>query len=108
LLQKLSDNISSKIIEILPSPRDSTASIALISSKIIERSTTNMRDTDYHQSLRYRNIYINRENPFVELIQRARKIISRIRIFPELDNIIVQKLKDITRRFRNKNKKNII
>jgi len=60
-----------------------------------------VHDTDYHQSLRYRNIYIEREDPPLELVRRADRIISRSRTSPELDDATIQKLKEKSRKLRN-------
>ncbi len=58
-----------KATEILLLSRDSGILTAFISSfKVIKKSAVNTRDINYRDSLRYRNIYINREDPPVELI----------------------------------------
>ena len=89
-----------KTAEVLPSPDDSFNSV-VSSSRRSERSTASVHDTDYHQALRYRNIYIEREDPPVELIRRATRIISRPRVSPEMDDATVQRLRDKSRKLRN-------
>jgi hypothetical protein len=102
----VSINISRKITEILPSPYYNGISTALISSsKAIEKSAASTRDTDYRNSFRYRNIYINREDFPVELMQKANRIISRQRIFSEIDDAAVQKLRDKSRKLENEDEK---
>ena len=64
-------------------------------------SAASVHDTDYHQSLRYRNIYIEREDPPVELVRRAKRIISRSRASPEMDDPTAQELKITARTLRN-------
>jgi hypothetical protein len=67
-----------KIAEVFFSPRDSGASTTLISFfKTTEKSAANTRDIDYKDFLRYRSIYIEREDPLMELMRRAKRIISR-------------------------------
>jgi hypothetical protein len=107
LLQEVSDNMSRKPAEGLASPGDSFSSIAS-SLRKLERSAASVHDIDYHQSLRYRNIYIEREDPLVELMRRAERIISRPRASLEMDDIAAKRLKDKARRLRNNGEKDIV
>ncbi|OQV10377.1 hypothetical protein CLAIMM_14389 [Cladophialophora immunda] len=93
-------NMPRKPAPILPSPDNSFGSTTSTSRKS-EKSAASVHDPDYHQSLRYRNIFIERENPPQNLLQRAHRIISRSRASPEMDDATVQKLKDKSRRLRN-------
>lgn len=89
-------------VEVLPSPRDSGSSTALVSpSRALDKSAASVHDTDYHQSLRYHNIYIEREDPPAELMRRAKKIISHSRASPEMDDTTVKDLKYKARGLRN-------
>ena len=81
--------------------RNSFEESTIATSRKSERSTASVHDADYHQLLRYRNIYIEREDPPAKLIQRAQRIVSRTRAFPEVDDATIQKLKDKSRRLRN-------
>ncbi|KAL9108748.1 MAG: hypothetical protein Q9227_006544 [Pyrenula ochraceoflavens] len=85
---------------VLPSPDNSFESATTTSGKS-EKSTANVHDTDYRQSLRYRNIYIERENPPPELMRRAQRIISRLRTSPELDDSTIDELKRTSRRLQD-------
>lgn len=89
-----------KAAAILPSPDNSSESTTSASRKS-EKSTANVHDTDYRQSLRYRNIYIERENPPLELMRRAQRIIARSRISPELDDSTIDELKRTSRRLQD-------
>ncbi len=89
-----------KITEVLPSPDDSVNS-TISSSRKSERSTASVHDADYHHSLRYRDIYIEREDPPMELMRRAERIISRPRASPEMDDATIQKLRGKSRKLRN-------
>lgn len=89
-----------KAAAIFPSPDISVESTTSASRKS-EKSTANVHDADYRQSLRYRNIYIERENPPSELIRRAQRIISRSRTSPELDDDIIDELKRASRRLQD-------
>ena len=85
---------------VLPSPKDSFDTSIPISRKS-ERSSASIHDTDYYQSLQYRNIYIEREDAPTELVRRAKRIVSRHRASPEIDNAAVQKLAKKSRQLRN-------
>ena len=109
LLQEASDDMPRKTAEVLPSPRDSRASTALTSSsRTTEKSVASLRDIDYRDSLRYRNIYIEREDPHLELMRRAKRIISRSRASPEMDDITAKELKNTARRLQNEGEEDII
>lgn len=89
-----------KAATILPSP-DNSSERTTSASRKSEKSTANVHDTDYRQSLRYRNIYIERENPPPELMRRAQRIISRSRTSPELDDGTIDELKRTSRRLQD-------
>jgi hypothetical protein len=89
-----------KPAEVFPSPDISFENIIFISRKS-EASAASVRDSDYRQSLRYRNIYINRNDLPVELMRRTTRIISRSRAFPDMDDVTVQELRDTSRRIEN-------
>lgn len=109
LPQEVSDNMPRKCTEVFPSPRDSGALTATISSsRKLERSTASVHDTDYRNSLRYRNIYIERHDPPVELVRRATRIISRPRASPEIDDATIQKLRGKSRGLQNEAEKEIV
>jgi hypothetical protein len=82
-LEEVLENMPRNTTYVLPSP-DNTFSSIISSSRKSERSTASVSDTDYRNSLRYRNIYIERENPPMELVRRATRIISRPRASPEV------------------------
>jgi len=109
LLQEALDNMPRRAVEVLPSPRDTETSTALVSStRATEKSTASSRNTDYRESLRYHNIYINREDPPVELMRRANKIISRPRASPEVDDATAQKLSNKSRKLENEGEEDIV
>ena len=89
-----------KAAAVLPSPDNSYESTTATSRKS-EKSTASVHDRDYRQSLRYRNIYIERENPPPELMRRAQRIISRSRTSPELDDSTIDELKRASRRLQD-------
>lgn len=99
-LLEATDAMPRKPSAVLPSPDDSFERTTT-SSRKSERTTASVHDSDYHQSLSYRNIYIDREDPPAELMRRANRIISRQRASPEMDDATVQKLKERSRRIRN-------
>lgn len=92
---------------VLPSPVDSFDRTTSTSRKS-ERSATSVHDSDYRQSLRYRNIYINREDPPSELMQRAKKIISRPRTSPEMDDEAARQLIKTSRRVEDEGEEVIV
>jgi hypothetical protein len=92
---------------VLPSP-DKSFERTISTSRKSEKSAASVHDTDFHQSLRYRNIFIERENPSPELMRRAQKITSRSRASPEMDDATIQKLKDKSRMLRNEAEEEII
>ena len=109
LLHIASDNMPRKTAVVLPSPRDSGASTALVSSsRASDKSAASTRDTDYRDSLRYRNIYIEREDPPMELMQRAKRVISRSRASPEMDDATAQELRITARRLQNEGEEDIV
>ena len=97
------------VVEVLSSPRDIESSITIVSSsKTFEKSTANVQDVDFRNSLRFRNIYINREDPSIELTRRAKTIITRLRASPEMDDITAQKLRDTARRLETEGEEIIV
>lgn len=60
------------------------------------------RDSKYRKALGYRNIYIEREDPPVEIMRRAHMIISHQRESPEIDDVTTQKVKDVSLRLQNR------
>lgn len=107
LQKEVLDNIPRKPSDVLPSP-DNTFNSIIPSSRKSEKSTVSVSGTDYRNSLRYRNIYIERENPPTELVQRATRIISRPRASPEMDDANIQKLRDKSRKLQNEAEEEII
>jgi hypothetical protein len=108
--QEASDNMPRKtaeVLRLLPSPDDSFSSV-ISSSRKSEKSAASVRDTDYRSSLGYRNICINRQDPPVELMRRATRIISRPRASPEMDDPTVQELRGTVRRLENKGEEDIV
>jgi len=105
---EVSDDMPRKTADVLPSPSDTPKSIISFSGKSV-KSAASASDTDYRQnSLRYRNIYIERDDPPLELIRRATRIISRRRASPEIDDNVIQKLRDKSRKLQDEGKKEII
>ena len=93
----------------LPSPRDSGSLTATVSSsKRSEKSAASVQDMDFRNSLRYRNIYVNREDPPVELMRRAKRIITRPRASPEMDDVTTQELRDTARRLETEGEEVIV
>ncbi|RMD40392.1 hypothetical protein DV735_g4737, partial [Chaetothyriales sp. CBS 134920] len=94
-------DMSRKPGPVLPPPRNSFEESSISTSRRSEKTAASVHDTDYHQSLRYRNIFIERENPPPELMRKAQRIVSRSRTSPEMDDATIQRLKDKSRRLRN-------
>ncbi|MCJ1471558.1 hypothetical protein MMC13_000198 [Lambiella insularis] len=89
-----------KLPAVLPSP-DNSFEGSISTSRKFEKSAANVHDTDYRDSLNYRNIYIECEYPPTELMRRANRLISRSRLSPEMDDATIQKLKDKSRKLQN-------
>jgi hypothetical protein len=85
---------------VLPSPGNSFES-TISTSRKSEKSAASVHDTDYRQSLRYRNIFIEREDPPPELMRRAQRITSRPRTSPEIDDATIEELKKTSRRVQD-------
>jgi hypothetical protein len=101
LLRGVSADISHKTVDVLPSPT--------ISSRESVKSAASVSDADYRRnSLRYRNICIERERPPVELIRQATRIISRSRASPEIDDTAIQKLRDKSRKLQDESEEKIV
>lgn len=77
-------------------------------SRKSDKSAASVHDADYRQSLRYRNIYINRQDPPSELMRRAKRIISRSRTSPEMDDEVAQQLMKTSRRVEEEGEEVII
>src|SRR5205085_7093131 len=73
-----------------------------------EKSSATVHDPDYRNSLRYRNIYIEREDPLTELVRQATRIISRPRASPEMDDATIQELRDKSRKLQNEAENEIV
>ena len=106
-LPEISANMPRKPPAVLPSPDNSFEGTTSTSRKS-EKSAVSVHDTDYRQSLRYRNIYVNREDPPLELIRRAQRIISRPRTSPEIDDKVAQQLIRTSRRIEEEAEEVII
>ena len=106
-LLKTSDTMPRKPSVALPSPDDSFER-TITSSRRSERTTASVHDSDYRQSLRQRNVYIDREDPPQELMRRAHRIISRSRASPEADDLAIQELKDRSRRLQEDAEEEIV
>ncbi|KAK5214939.1 hypothetical protein LTR72_011966, partial [Exophiala xenobiotica] len=91
----------------LPSP-DNSFEGTISTSRKSEKSAASVHDTDYRQSLRYRNIYVNREDPPPELMRRAKRIISRSRTSPEMDDKAAQQLIRTSRRVEEEGEEVIV
>lgn len=85
---------------VLPSP-DNSFEGTISTSRKSEKSAASVTDTDYRQSLRYRNIFIEREDPPPELMRRAQRITSRSRTSPEIDDATIEELKKTSRRVQD-------
>ncbi|OAL38194.1 hypothetical protein AYO20_02646 [Fonsecaea nubica] len=92
---------------VLPSP-DNSFEGSISTSRKPEKSAASVHDADYRQSLRDRNIYINREDPRPELKRRAGRIISRSRTSPEMDDEVVQQLIRTSRRVEEEGEEAIV
>ncbi|KAL9044599.1 MAG: hypothetical protein Q9214_002276, partial [Letrouitia sp. 1 TL-2023] len=106
-IQKLSDDMPRNTAAVLPSPGVSFENTTSISRKS-ERSAASVHDTDYRQCMHYRNIYIEREDPPVKLMQRARRIISRPRISPEMNDDTAEGIRLTARRLQDEGEDKII
>jgi len=92
---------------VLPSP-DNSFEGTISTSRKSEKSAASVTDTDYRQSLRYRNIYVNREDPPPELMRRAERIISRSRTSPEMDDEVAHQLIRTSRRVEEEGEEVIV
>lgn len=99
--------MSRKPCPILPSPGNSFEGTIPTSGKP-ERSAASVHDTDYRQPFGMSDIYINRNDPPVELMQRAKRIISRSHTSLEMDDSTAQELIATTRGIENENEDIII
>ena len=106
-LLEVSDTMPYKPSFALPSADDSFERTTT-SSRKSERTTARVHDSDYRQSLRHRNVYIEREDPPQELMRRAHRIVSRVRASPEADDLAIQELKDRSRRLQEDAEEEIV
>ncbi|KAK5401673.1 hypothetical protein LTR06_011037 [Exophiala xenobiotica] len=106
-LPETSINMPRKAPAVLPSP-DNSFEGSISTSRKSEKSAASVHDTDYRQTLRYRNIYVEREKAPVELMRRAHRIISRSRTSPEMDDAAIQELKDTSRELQDEAEEEII
>ena len=107
-LQTPSDDIPRNTGEVPPSPDNSQSSIEFENPFKRKRSAVSVHDADFRDSLRYRNIYINRDDPPVELMRQAKRIITRPRTPPEMDDATAQELRATARRCATKGEEDII
>ena len=92
---------------VLPS-LDNSFGGTISTSRKSEKSAVSVRDLDYRQSLRYRNIYIEREKPPPELVRRAQRLTSRSRTSPDLDDAVVKEPKDASRELQNETEEELV
>src|SRR5205814_3726032 len=93
----------------LPSPDGSGASTALTSpSTKSDKSSVGPYDADFRDSLGYRNIYINRKKPPMELIRRARAITMGPRSSPKVDEATAEDVKELSRALETAAEEDII
>ena len=104
---EITDTMPRKPVTVLPSPIDSSDK-SISTSKKSERSAASVHDSDYRQSLRPRDIYINRENPPSELMRQAKRLISRSRTSPEMDDEAAQQLIEVSRRVEDESEEVIV
>lgn len=71
-------------------------------------TAASVRDSDYHESLALRNIYIERVEPPSELMRRAREIMAHRGAGPQADDATAQVLVRIARTLRCENEDTII
>ncbi len=88
-------------------PRGTEPSISCSSQRLL-KSAASVHDTDFRDSLRYRNVYIEREDPPTELIQRSREITMRPRSSPEIDQNAAQIYRNKSRRLQTEAERVII
>ena len=100
-------NMPRKPSAVFPSP-DNSFEGTISTSRKSEKSAANVHDSDYRQSLRYRNIYIEREKPPPELMRRAQRITSRSRTSPDLDDAVIEELKDASRELQNEAEEELV
>lgn len=93
--------------DVFPSPIDTFAS-ARSSSRRSVKSTACVIDPNYRDCLRHRNIFIETEDPPSEFMLRARRIISRERASPEMDESTAQKLRETIRQVQNEGEDEMI
>ncbi|KAJ4527854.1 hypothetical protein HRR83_000606 [Exophiala dermatitidis] len=88
--------MSCKPPSVPPSSEKSSESTTSASTNS-EKSTASVHDTDYRQSLSFRDIFIERENAPQGLTRRAWNIMTRARQDPDLNDATVQKVIDMSR-----------
>jgi hypothetical protein len=82
-----------------PSPGDHSGSTETFSIEL-GMPFASVRDGDYRDSLGYRGIYIDEEEPPAELAQRMTRIISSQRVSPRIGGVTVQELEEALFRYK--------
>ena len=112
ILEEVLENMPPKTTDVLPSPditfSSNTPSSRKSGGSKSEKSAATVNDPDYRNSLRYRNIYIEREDPPTELVRQATRIISRPRASPEMDDSTIQELRGKSRKLQNEAETEIV
>lgn len=97
LLQESSDNMLRQPSDVY-SPPDETFRGSGFTSRRSVKTTASENDKDDRHSLGHRNIYIQRQDPPLELMRRVERIISQSRASPEMDDFVAKELRDTIRR----------
>ena len=108
VLEELSENMPRKPPTDIYTPPDDTFGGSGLTSRRSTKSTANVNDKDYRESLEYRNIYIDSHDPPLELMRRAEEITSRPRASPEMDDATARELSKRVRRVQSKAEDDII
>ncbi|KAI9857162.1 MAG: hypothetical protein M1824_004963 [Vezdaea acicularis] len=90
---------------VLPSSHTSRPSASLISSQSSrksDKSAANVRDVDFDKALSYRNIFIESQEPSQEFLQRAKEVLNRQRLSPEIDDVAAERFKTLSNKCRLK------
>lgn len=91
----------------LPSPDTTARSFSRATTASSQRSTSSVSDPDYRARLEQYNIYIMEEKPPSGLRQEAEKIVFPERESPELDDAVIERLRDIMRDLQNKGEEEV-
>lgn len=95
-----------KSAEVFPLRSDTLSRVGTTCGRFAATAAS-VNDSDYHESLAKRNIYIERIDPPLELMLRARGIMANRRAGPQVDNAAVQKLVRVARTLRSANEGSI-